>query len=49
MQLTSIKLIVHGAKARAEVQGVLTAGMVGIPVTIEFDKSWNGLSKNLVC
>ena len=49
MQLTSIKLIVHGAKARAEVHGVLTAGMVGIPVTIEFDESWNGLSKNLVC
>ena len=47
--MTSIKLIVHGAKASAEVQGVLTAGMVGIPVTIEFDESWNGLSKNLVC
>lgn len=49
MQLTSIRLIVRGAKASAEVHGVLTAGMVGIPVTIEYDDSWNGLSKNLVC
>ena len=49
MQLTSIRLIVRGAKASAEVRGVLTAGMVGIPVTIEYDDSWNGLSKNLVC
>jgi hypothetical protein len=23
--------------------------MVGIPVTIEYDDSWNGLTKNLVC
>ena len=49
MQLTSIRLIVRGAKANAEVHGVLTAGMVGVPVTIEYDDSWNGLSKNLVC
>lgn len=48
-KLTSIRLILRGAKASAEVHGVLTAGMVGIPVTIEYDESWNGLSKNLVC
>ena len=47
--MTSIKLIVEGARARAEVQGVLTSGMVGIPVTIEYDGIWDGLSKNLVC
>ena len=49
MQLTSIRLIVRGAKACVEVHGVLTAGMVGIPVTIDCDGSWNGLTKNLVC
>lgn len=47
--MTSIKLIVRGAKAFAEVSGVLTSGMVGIPVTIEYDDNWDGLSKNLVC
>lgn len=47
--MTSIRLIVQGAKARAEVQGILTSGMVGIPVTIEYDEAWEGLSKNLVC
>lgn len=47
--MTSIKLIVNGAEARAEVDGILTAGMVGIPVTIVCDSTWNGLTKNLVC
>lgn len=47
--MTSIKLIVTGATARAEVDGVLTSGMVGIPVTIEYDSAWDGLTKNLVC
>ena len=47
--MTSIRLIVRGANARAEVQGDLTSGMVGIPVTIEYDEAWDGLSKNLVC
>ena len=47
--MTSIRLIVRGAEANAEVQGVLTSGMVGIPVTIEYDGAWEGLTKNLVC
>lgn len=47
--MTNIKLIVTGAKARAEVDGVLTSGAVGIPVTIQYDSIWNGLTKNLVC
>ena len=38
-----------GAKAQATVDGILTAGMVGIPVTIEYDDTWDGLTKNLVC
>lgn len=47
--MTTIKLILSGAKARAEVNGVLTSGMVGIPVTIVCDDAWKGLVKNLVC
>lgn len=47
--MTSIKLIVTGAKARAEVNGVLTTGMVGIPVTISYDSTWDGLTKTLLC
>jgi hypothetical protein len=49
MNLTSIKLTVNGAKAWATVTGHLTSGMVGIPVTIEYDETWEGLTKNLVC
>lgn len=47
--MTSIKLIVSGASARAEVDGLLTSGMVGIPVTIVCDSAWDGLTKALVC
>ena len=47
--MTSITLNVTGARIRAAVNGPLTSGMVGIPVTIRYDDSWNGLTKNLVC
>ena len=47
--MTSIKLVVNGAQARAEVDGILTSGAVGIPVTIQYDSAWDGLTKNLVC
>lgn len=47
--MTSIKLTVAGAEMWASVTGILTSGMVGIPVTIEYDASWDGLRKNLVC
>ena len=47
--MTSIKLIVTGASARAEVDGLLTSGMVGIPVTITYDSAWDGLTKAVVC
>lgn len=47
--MTSIQLTLTGAQARAEVDGLLTAGMVGVPVTITWDESWNGLIKTLVC
>lgn len=38
-----------GAQAWATVDGPLTSGMVGIPVTIEYDDAWDGLRKNLMC
>lgn len=47
--MTSIMLTVTGARAKASVTGPLTSGMVGIPVTIEYDAAWDGLTKNLVC
>lgn len=47
--LTSIKLTLNGAQAWASVEGPLTSGMVGIPVTIEYGESWDGLTKNLMC
>lgn len=47
--MTSIKLTVTGASIHAEVDGQLTAGMVGVPVTIEYDSAWDGLTKTLVC
>lgn len=47
--MTSITLIVTGASVHAEVNGILTSGMVGIPVSIRYDEAWNGLTKNLVC
>ena len=49
MRLTSIFLKVKGAQIEASVAGTLTSGMVGIPVTIEYDEAWEGLTKNLVC
>lgn len=47
--MTSIKLMLTGAQAWASVNGPLTSGMVGIPVTIEYDEAWDGLTKNLMC
>ena len=47
--MTSIKLIVNGARASATTNGILTSGSVGIPVTIQYDSTWDGLTKNLVC
>lgn len=49
LNLTSILLKVTGAHAWATVNGPLTSGMVGLPVTIEYDEAWEGLTKNLVC
>ena len=43
--MTSISIKVNGATATASLDGKLTSGMVGVPVTIEYDESWNGLYK----
>lgn len=47
--MTSIQLTVTGVEAQANVDGILTAGMVGVPVSITCDESWDGLEKTLVC
>ena len=47
--MTRIEMTIAGAKAWASVTGALTSGMVGIPVTIQYDEEWNGLTKNLLC
>ena len=47
--MTSITLNITGARIQAAVNGPLTSGMAGIPVTIRYDNAWNGLTKNLVC
>lgn len=47
--VTSIQLTLTGAQACAQVDGLLTAGMVGVPVSITWDESWDGLVKTLVC
>lgn len=46
--MTNIQLTVTGAEAVASVEGILTGGMVGVPVTFLFDDSWQGLHKTAV-
>ena len=47
--MTTIHFTVHGADAQAAVSGVLTGGMVGLPILFRFDSTWDGLSRTLVC
>lgn len=47
--MTTINLIVTGTKAVAETDGKLTSGSSGIPVTIQYDSTWDGLRKAFVC
>lgn len=47
--MTTIHLTVRGADAQAAVSGVLTGGMVGLPILFHFDSTWDGLSRTLVC
>lgn len=46
--MTNIILKVNGASAVATLDGKLTSGMVGVPVLIEYDDAWDGLSKTAV-
>lgn len=47
--MTMIELMVTGTHARARVLGELTGGLVGLPVVIRCDGSWDGLCRTLVC
>lgn len=42
--MTAINFSAKGAAATAEKIGILTAGMVGVPVTFSFDSAWDGLN-----
>ena len=42
---TSLNVIVRGTKVTAELTGVLTSGMVGVPVEFQFDEDWGDLRK----
>lgn len=42
--MTHIDVKVAGAKADATKTGPLTRGMVGVPVTFNFNEEWNGLT-----
>lgn len=46
--MTEVKLVCAGGTARAEVRGVLTAGMVGVEVRIQCGGEWDGLIKSFV-
>lgn len=47
--MTSIDFAVEGTVASATLDGVLTAGAVGIPVNLSWDADWDDLVKTLVC
>ncbi len=42
--MTSINFSAKGAAATAEKIGILTEGMVGVPVSFSFDSAWDGLN-----
>ena len=43
--MTNILLKVNGSSAVASADGKITSGMVGLPVVVEYDESWAGLTK----
>lgn len=43
--MTSINIVVTGASIQATPNGILTSGMVGVPVLIEYGDGWDGLIK----
>lgn len=46
--MTSIAVTVKEALAVAEVDGLLTSGMVGVKVSFTYDSAWDGLNKTAV-
>lgn len=46
--MTNIQVTVTGAEAAATIEGHLTCGMVGVPVTFTFDETWETLEKTAV-
>ena len=45
--MTNVSISCHGALAKVKVKGQIHQGMVGIPVTLEWDQEWEGLRKVL--
>ena len=43
--MTNILVKTNGASITATADGKITSGMIGVPVSIEFDNSWDGLTK----
>ncbi len=46
--MTHISVSVHGCNVKVNVEGRLTSGMVGVPVTFSFDEEWDGLHKQAI-
>ena len=46
--MTNIAITVAGADISARVDGILTAGMVGVPVKFTFDETWEDLEKTAI-
>lgn len=46
--MTNITIKAVGASVTAKADGKLTSGMVGVPVNIEYDSAWEGLTKTAV-
>lgn len=45
--MTNIIVKANGTSIVASADGKLTSGMVGVPVSIEYDVSWSGLTKTI--
>lgn len=43
--MTSIQILAQGAAAWGKTEGIVTAGAVGIPVTLQCSRDWDGLRK----
>ena len=43
--MTTIQILAQGAAAWGKTEGIVTAGAVGIPVTLQCSRNWDGLRK----